>query len=343
MSLVQEAERCGASRTASCEILKLSIRRLERWEKFPEQGDHRQGPHTPPRHSLTEGDKKMIIEVSQKPQFRDLSPWQIVAKMADLGVYIASESSFYRVLGGQNMLAHRSRAQPLTRKKPLHLVARRPNEVWSWDITYLKSPVKGLYFYLYLVEDIFSRMIVGFSVEESESADHAAALIDRICKSEGIPKERLSLHSDNGAPMKGATMLAKLQDLGVMPSFSRPSVSNDNPFSEALFKTLKYRPSYPDGAFASLEEAHEWVSRFVLWYNTEHLHGGIRFVTPAARHRGDDAQILERRHAVYEAARHKNPLRWTGKTRNWNRITEVHLNPTKEVTTSAEVLRIQAA
>ena len=318
INLVQEAERCGASRTASCEILKLSVRRLQRWEKWPAQGDQRRGPDTQPRHSLTEDDKKMIIEVSQSAKYRDLSPWQIVAKMADTGVYIASESSFYRVLGANNLLAHRSRALPMTRKKPLHLIARRPNEVWSWDITYLKSPVKGLYYYLYLIEDIFSRKIVGYSVEESESADRAAALIDHICKIEGIPRERLALHSDNGGPMKGATMLAKLQDLGVLPSFSRPSVSNDNPYSEALFKTLKYRPSYPEGAFASIDEAREWVGRFVVWYNNEHLHGGIRFVTPAARHRGDDAQILERRHAVYEAARHKNPLRWSGKTRNWN-------------------------
>mgnify|MGYP001619338521 CR=1 FL=1 len=143
--------------------------------------------------------------------------------------------------------------------------------------------------------------------------------------------------------MKGATMLAKLHDPGVMPSFSRPSVSNDNPFSEALFKTLKHRPSYPDGALASLEEAREWVIRFVTCHNYEHLHGGIRFVTPASRHCGDDSLILERRHAVYQAARLNNPLRWSGQTRNWNPITEVHLNPTKEVKTATEVLRVQAA
>ena len=143
--------------------------------------------------------------------------------------------------------------------------------------------------------------------------------------------------------MKGATMLAKLQTLGVMPSFSRPSVSNDNPYSESLFKTLKYRPSYPEGAFASLEEATEWVRRFTHWYNTEHLHSGIRFVTPSSRHTGEDVLILQKRSLVYQMAKAKTPLRWSGSTRNWRRMTEVHLNPKKEVTASSEMLRVQAA
>lgn len=343
MDLVQEAESSGASRTASCEILALSIRRLERWEKNPEIEDQRRGPTLKAAHALTEEEKKMIIEVSGRTQYRDLSPWQIVAKMADLGVYIASESSFYRVLKAKNLLSHRSKAQPGSRKKPMHLIAKNPNEVWSWDITYLKSQIKGMYYYLYLVEDIFSRKIVGFTIEESESADHSARLIEFTCREQGIPKEQLTLHSDNGGPMKGATMLAKLQSLGVMPSFSRPSVSNDNPYSESLFKTLKYRPTYPDGAFASLEEAREWVRRFIHWYNTEHLHSGIRFITPEARHNGEDILILQKRSKVYQLAKAKNPLRWSRTTRNWNPITEVHLNPKKEVTTSTKVLRNQAA
>jgi putative transposase len=340
---VQEAEQSGASRTASCDILSLNIRRLERWEKRPEIADQRRGPIANVAHALTVEEKNMIIEVSGRMLYRDLSPWQIVAKMADLGVYIASESSFYRVLRHKNLLSHRSKAQPATRKQPMHLIARNPNEVWSWDITYLKTQVKGMYYYLYLIEDIFSRKIVGSTVEESESADYAAELIERICREQNISRDQLKLHSDNGGPMKGATMLAKLQDLGVMPSFSRPSVSNDNPYSESLFKTLKYRPTYPDGAFAGLEEAREWVRRFIHWYNTEHLHSGIRFVTPSARHNGEDALILQKREAVYQLAKAKNPLRWSSTTRNWNRVKEVHLNPKKEVTTSTEVLRNQAA
>jgi len=215
--------------------------------------------------------------------------------------------------------------------------------VWSWDITYMKSPVKGMYYYLYLVMDVFSRFIVGWVVEEVESAEHAARLITRACSEQGVMEHSLTLHADNGGPMKGATMLSTLQELHVAPSFSRPSVSDDNPYSESLFKTLKYRPSYPDGAFASLEEARTWVTKFVHWYNTEHLHSGIRFVTPQSRHHGQDTAILENRHTVYEAAKLANPLRWSGRTRDWSVISEVRLNPGKEKKLNAEKLRNQAA
>jgi len=328
--LVREAVTAGAGRAASCQIVELSLRTLERWEADPEHSDGRAGPLTPSPQSLTEAEKKMIIEVSTQPLYLDLCPWKIVAKLADSGRYLASESSFYRVLKKADLLKHRSKSKPREHKRPKDLIARHPNEVWSWDITYLKSPIKGTYFYLYLMMDVFSRMIVGWVVEEVESAEHAARLMDRTCMEQGILKAQLTLHADNGGPMKGATMLATLQNLGVAPSFSRPSVSDDNPFSESLFKTLKYRPSFPDGAFASLAEAREWVSRFVDWYNTEHLHSGIRFVTPKSKHEGQDAEILKHRHAVYTQAKLAHPLRWSRQTRNWSVIEEVRLNPGKE-------------
>jgi len=231
------------------------------------------------------------------------------------------------VLKQKDLLSHRQNSKPRVHRRPEDLLARNPNEVWSWDITYLNSPIRGAYYYLYLVEDIFSRMIVGWRIEEVESADHAGRLIDRICREQGIAKGQLRLHSDNGAPMKGATLLATLERLGVVPSFSRPSVSDDNPYSESLFKTLKYRPSYPNSAFSGIDEAREWVSRFVQWYNTEHLHSAIRFVTPSSRHLGLDPAILAKRTVVYEKAKQLNPLRWSGPTRNWSPITEVLLNP----------------
>lgn len=330
MELVVEAEQAGASRSASCQVLEVSLRTLERWEKNPEQGDKRAGPITPPAHSLTESERKMIVEVSTSATYRDLCPWQIVAKLADSGKYLASESSFYRVLKSENLLTHRSKSKPREHRRPRDLIARKPNEVWSWDITYMKSPVKGMYYYLYLVMDVFSRMIVGWSVEEAESADHAARLITVACAEQCVTEDQLTLHSDNGGPMKGATMLATLQRLHVAPSFSRPSVSDDNPYSESLFKTLKYRPSYPEGAFAGIEEAREWVTRFVKWYNTEHLHSGIRFVTPKSRHEGFDAEILAKRQSVYKLAKIANPLRWSRQIRDWSLIREVRLNPGKE-------------
>ena len=340
---MREAAASGATRAASAEILDVNVRTLERWEKNPGVEDGRAGPRTPAVHSLSAEEKKMIIEVSNSALYRDLCPWKIVAKLADSGQYLASESSIYRILKAADLLKHRSKNRLSERKRPMDLIARKPNCVWSWDITYMKSPVKGMYYYLYLTMDVFSRYIVGWVVEEVESSDHAARLITRACRDENVPEGSLTLHADNGGPMKGATMLATLQKLQVASSFSRPSVSDDNPFSESLFKTLKYRPSYPDGAFANLEEARTWVEKFVRWYNTEHLHSGIRFITPESKHLGHDRKILEQRHEVYTKAKLKNPLRWSGKTRDWSVIEEVRLNPGKEKKSEDEKLRQKAA
>ena len=178
-----------------------------------------------------------------------------------------------------------------------------------------------------MVVDVWSRKVVAAKVHERESDELAAALIDEACQREGVERAGLVVHADNGNAMKGKTLLATMQVLGIVPSFSRPHVSDDNPFSEALFRTLKYRPDYPDGPFASLEAAQVWVNRFVRWYNEDHQHSGIRFVTPAQRHDGHDIAILENRKQVYGAARERNPARWTGDTRNWGRIEVVELNP----------------
>ena len=272
----------------------------------------------------------LIIAVATSSQFKDLPPCQIVPILAESGVYIGSEASFYRILRENSMLAHRSRSKPSRHRKPKEYVATGPNQVWSWDISYLRSSVRGKFFYLYLVVDVWSRMIVGWAVHEVESAELAGGLISEACLRHGVDPEKLVLHSDNGGPMKGATMLATLQWLGIIPSFSRPSVSNDNPYSEALFKTLKYRPEYPSKPFEDLQAAEAWMQEFVNWYNHEHRHSGIRFVTPATRHFGEDKLILEKRKEVYEEAKQKNPSRWaSGKTRIWEPIQEVALNPSE--------------
>ena len=192
---------------------------------------------------------------------------------------------------------------------------------------YLRTPVRGLFHYLYLMMDVWSREIVGWDVHDVELSAHAAALVVRSCREQGADPTTLVLHADNGGPMKGATMVATLERLGVLASFSRPSVSNDNPFSESLFRTLKYRPEYPTQPFADLAAARRWVSAFVRWYNTQHLHSAIRFVTPADRHAGRDGAILAARHAVYQQARAARPDRWSGATRNWAPVAEVRLNP----------------
>ena len=329
MELVKQAQVSGAGRAASCVVLDVSLRTLERWEKDPNRGDQRRGPDGACAHALSEEEKQAIVAVSNSRDYRDLSPWQIVARLADQGVYLGSQSSFYRVLKQTDQLSHRQQSKPAEHHRPKELTATNPNEVWSWDITYLNSPIRGSYYYLYMVEDIFSRMIVGWTVEEEQSAEHSARLIDRTCQEHGISRGQLTLHADNGTPVKGATLLATLERLGIAPSFSRPRVSDDNPYSESLFKTLKYRPSYPESAFSGIEPAREWVRRFVRWYNTEHLHSAIRFVTPSSRHLGLDKAILIKRAAVYEKAKRLNPLRWSGPTRNWSPITEVYLNPKK--------------
>ena len=303
----------------------IDKRTFERWRKHPE-GDQRRGPITEPSNKLSKEEREEIIRIANSKEYVDKTSAQIVPLLADKRQYVASESTFYRVLKEENLNAHRGRSKPASRKKPKELIATEPNQVYSWDITYLKSTVTGLFFYLYFVMDIYSRKIVGYAVHEDQSSEHAAELIDEICRAEGIQRGQLVLHSDNGGPMKGATMLATLQRLGVMPSFSRPSVSDDNPFSESLFKTTKYCPKYPSKPFESVFTALSWTKVFVPWYNDEHLHSGIRFVTPGSRHRGEDKEILSKRHSVYEEARKKHPERWSGKTRNWGFIEEVSLN-----------------
>jgi len=251
--------------------------------------------------------------------------------LADEGRYIASESTFYRILHAENQLTHRQSSRPAKHHKPDAYEAAGANQVWSWDISYLPTKIRGLYFYLYMIVDIFSRKIVGWSVHEVESSEHAAQLIKQACLDEKINREQIVLHSDNGSSMKGATMLAMLQTLGVLPSFSRPSVSDDNPYSEALFKTLKYHPTFPKWTkFSEMNEARVWCEKFVVWYNQVHLHSALKFVTPLQRHNGEDGAIRHKRHLVYVLAKKQNPERWSGKSRNWSLPEIVTLNPNKK-------------
>ena len=227
--------------------------------------------------------------------------------------------------------AHRGRTKPAKRKRPEEHVATEPNQVWCWDITFLRSPVRGSFFYLYLFLDVWSRKIVGWQVHDREDNELAAQAFEDICRPEGLNPKTLVLHSDNGAAMKGATMVATLERLGVHQSLSRPCVRDDNPFAESIFRTLKYRPNFPDKPFASLAAAHQWVEGFVTWYHEEHRHSGISYVTPAQRHAGQHVELLQHRDRVYKAAKERKPERWTGKTRNWDPISTVRLNPRTEI------------
>lgn len=337
IDLIDEAVIAGARCSKACTVLEINVRTLQRWKKaFHEStglADKRKASavNRTPANKLSDEERQAILTMCNQAEYRSLPPSQIVPRLADKGEYVASESSFYRVLREADQVHRRGRSNPSrTVPRPEGFKATGPNQLWSWDITYLAFIIRGSFYRLYLVLDIFSRKIVGWEVHESESADHASVLIRKACLAEGIHRSGLVLHADNGGPMKGATMLATLQNLGVVPSFSRPSVSDDNPYSESLFRTLKYTPAYPSKPFESIEAARRWVHSFVQWYNDEHRHSAIRYVTPNQRHRGEDGDLLEQRKAVYERARQQNPQRWSGKTRNWNPVEEVWLNPPKE-------------
>jgi transposase InsO family protein len=332
MNMVAAAVAAGARQARACEAISMDERTLQRWRKdlAAGTGDRRPARLQAPKNQLSEAERKNLLAIANSPEFGHLSPSQIVPRLADCGQYVASESTFHRVLKNANQLKHRGAEMPAkARTKPRALCATAPCQLFSWDITYLPGEVRGIYFYLYLFLDIYSRKIVGWQVYESESSELASEVMRDICSREQIAPNEVVLHSDNGSPMKGATMLAMLQSLGVMPSFSRPACSNDNPFNESIFKTMKYRSFYPKKPFANLMAARQWVGSFVHWYNEEHRHSAVRFVTPSQRHAGQDADLLRKRIDVYEAAKARHPERWSGATRNWEPVTVVHLNPEK--------------
>lgn len=330
LNLVKEASEAGARQKMACEIIGVSAKTLQRWSQSNNDKDGRIEASHSPQNKLTVLERQRILTQVNEPGFAHLAVSQIVPRLADKGVYIGSESTIYRLLKEEKQLKHRLKSKPArTVIKPKALTAIAPNQVYTWDITYLPTSIKGSFFYLYLVLDIFSRKIVGWQVHCDELSALAADLMTDICSREKVKRHQVTLHSDNGSPMKGATMLATLQELGVMPSFSRPSVSNDNPYSESIFRTLKYRPEYPESAFEDLDAAREWVTGFTQWYNEEHRHSGIKFVTPSERHQGKDDGILLNRVEVYNRAKAQNPSRWSGEIKNWDPIKAVKLNPEK--------------
>jgi len=333
---IAEARGNGARQAPACALAGIDPRTLQRWRKNDglTRGDRRPDAIRPaPSHALTEEERARIVEVANEPRFAEVPPARIVPMLADEGVYIASESSFHRVLRAHGQMNRRGRARPPRRSRPptTH-IASRPGAVWCWDMTFLPATMQGRWFYLYLILDLYSRKIVGFEVHNTDSADHAAHLARRTALTEGVHAMpvRPVLHGDNGATLKGTTVLAMLHWLGIEPSYSRPRVSDDNPYAEAVFRTAKYRPEFPVKGFAELDAAREWAARFVHWYNDEHRHSGIRYVTPSQRHAGRDRGLLAGRHELYQRARQFNPRRWSGQTRDWTPVAAVTLNPERD-------------
>ena len=265
-----------------------------------------------PPLALSIPERQRILATLNSTRFADATPYTAWAQLLDEGVYLASVRTFYRVLAADGLVRER-RAQLVhpAQVKP-ELIASAPNQVWSWDITRLRSTMKWRFFYLYVLLDIFSRYVVGWLVAGAENAGLAAALIEETCEKHSIDRGQLTLHSDRGSPMRAKTTAELMVDLGVAASFSRPRVSNDNPFSEAQFKTLKYRPDFPK-AFNGIVHARSHLRPFFDWYNNEHRHSGIGFMTPAAMHFGKASALQAQRKQVLEGAYHAHPERFKGK------------------------------
>jgi transposase InsO family protein len=338
---IAQARSDGSRLAPACALAGLDPRTLQRWKSHDNlsRGDRRPDADRPvPSHALSEAEQGQIIAVANEPRFAETPPARIVPALADEGIYIASESSFHRVLRAHGQMSRRGRAQPPRRSRPptTH-VATCAGEVWCWDVTFLPAQIQGRWFYLYLILDLYSRKIVGFEVHDTDTAEHAAHLARRTALAEGVHamSARPVLHGDNGATLKATTVLAMLHWLGIKPSSSRPRVSEDNAFAEALFRSAKYWPEFPLKGFTDLDAARQWAVRFVHWYNHEHRHSGIRYVTPAQRHAGQDTQLLTARHVLYQHARQHNPRRWSGKTRNWAPVTAVTLNPKRDTAAQA--------
>lgn len=327
LAAVDEAIQSGAKISACAELIGLSTRTLQRWKVS--LFDARKGSQREIKHKLSPQEKAEILKTVNSLEFVDKSPREIVPILADRNIYLASEASFYRVMREFSLLTHRRRSKKPERRNVPRLHATKPDQIWSWDITYLKGPRTGTFFYLYMIIDIFSRKIISARVYTQESSALAAEFVEEAVYHAGLNSTCLTLHSDNGGPMRGAPLQATLQKLGVASSFSRPRTSDDNPFSESLFKTFKYGYSYPKSGFESMTAAEQFVAEFVKWYNEDHLHSAIHWVTPESRHKGEDLALLENRIRVYNLAKMRNPLRWSGKIRNWNRINWVSLNPEK--------------
>ena len=329
------AHQAGARLHLACEVAGIDVRTLQRWKAGDglQAGDGRPEAVRPPSaKALSAQERREVLAIANDPRFADLPPARIVPMLADEGVYVASESTFHRILRAEGQNAHRGRARaPRKMRPPTTHVASAPGEVWCWDMTYLPATVLGRWFHLYLILDLYSRKIIGWEVHDTDDASHAAHLVRRTALAEGIAMAgKPVLHGDNGSTLKATTVTAMLKYLGITASYSRPRVSDDNAYAEALFRTAKYRPEFPVHGFDSLELARQWASDFVHWYNVEHRHSGIRYVSPEARHRGDDRAILAARHDLYLQARERNPLRWSQHTRNWSPIDAVTLNPERD-------------
>lgn len=295
-------------RAASCRALGIP-----RASFYRQLGEHQQpflvGPRPAPARALAPVERTAVMAQLHSERFQDKPPAQVYATLLDEGTYLCSIRTMYRLLEeNQEVRERRNQLTHPNYKKP-ELLATGPNQVWSWDITKLLGPVKWTYFYLYVILDIFSRYVVGWMVAPAESAALAKRLIGETCRKQAIAPDQLTLHADRGSSMKSKTVAFLLADLGVTKSHSRPHISDDNPFSESQFKTLKYRPEFP-GRFGSIQDARSFCQQFFSWYNTDHHHSGIGLLTPDMLHHDRADEVIRRRQDILNQAYERNPERF---------------------------------
>jgi len=321
---IDEAHQNGARLIKACELIQISLRTLQRW-RGEGIGDKRKGSCKRVVRKLDEEHKQNILRLCQSREYADMNPHEIVPVLLDKGEYLASTSTIYRVLREADMIHHRANwKKPSKRTAPPQRVATKSNQVWCWDITWLPAKVRGLFYYAYVIMDLYDRSIVAWRIEDRESEVYSRRLFEEVVGDRQIQFEYI--HSDNGHPMKGSSLISFLQLHHIEMSFNRPGVSNDNPYVESLFRTVKYSRIYPD-RFKSIEYAREWMSRFERWYNTQRLHPQIGSVTPMQLRQGASEGIFRNRNKVMSEAVKKNPERWGRKTpRIWQAPKEVILH-----------------
>jgi putative transposase len=299
----QLSERIGVS--AACQALSVprsSLYRARRPKREPQ-------PRPTPQRALTTEEKDTVCQTLNGERFQDCAPREVYATLLDEGQYLCSWRTMYRILQErQQVRERRNLLRHPTYTKP-ELLATGPNRLWSWDLTKLRGPVKWTYYTLYTILDVFSRYVVGWLIAERESAILAHQLITETCTKQGITPDQLTLHADRGSSMTSKTVALLLADLSVTKTHSRPHVSNDNPYSESQFKTMKYRPDYPD-RFGSIQDARSWGGVFFQWYNHQHHHTGLGLMTPVIVHYGQAQHVIEQRQEVLHVAYAAHPERF---------------------------------
>jgi len=295
----------------ACAALAIPRASYYRWQDREEHRSKERRKNRPPL-SLSAEEERVVLEILHSDRFVDQAPQEIYNALLDEGNYLCSVRTMYRILNKHGEVKERRNQLVHPYYQKPELLATAPNQLWSWDITKLRGPAKWTYYYLYVILDVFSRYVVGWMVANREQAALAQKLIEQTCEKQGIKPGQLTIHADRGSSMTSKPVAFLMADLGITKSHSRPYVSDDNPYSESQFKTLKYRPDFPE-RFDSIEDARAFCQPFFRWYNGEHYHSGIGFLTPEAVHYGNAEQIIKERQAVLLAAYEKYPKRFKGK------------------------------